>query len=99
MKNIKAAHVLYNENQILYRSIKKLLLIPIVLGELDRERQWVAYNFWHLNFWPFSVGFSGGESKQKPTIGTLVCTLKKSFWPETVEEDVLAKLQAKNWTV
>lgn len=45
MKNIKAVHILYNENQILYRSIKKLLLIPIVLGELDRERQWVAYNF------------------------------------------------------
>lgn len=45
MKNIKAVHILYNENQILYRNIKKLLLVPIVLEELDRERQLVPYKF------------------------------------------------------
>lgn len=97
MKNIKAVHILYNENQILYRNIKKLLLVPIVLEELDRERQLIPYKFWQLNFWSFSVGFSGGELEQKPTVGTLVCTLKKPFCPETVEEDLLAK--AKNWAV
>lgn len=31
----KAVHVLYNENKILCRNIKKLLLIPAVLEELD----------------------------------------------------------------
>lgn len=72
------------------------MLIPIVLEELDRDRQLVAYNFWHLNFWAGSVGFSGCESEQKPTVGTLVCPVEKPFCPETEEEELLAKLQAKH---
>lgn len=45
------------------------------------------------------MGFSGGGSEQKATKGTLICALEKPFCPETVEEELLANLLAKNWAL